>query len=214
MSDSRTAAWNRIEALPQARLTDLFADDAARVERLSGRIGWGEGEDAAGIRFDWSKTHLTQDLLTAFEELAQASDFTAKRAALLGGDTINVTEGRAAEHTAQRGFGSEASVEEAQALLARMQMLVEAIRERAMGEVNHLIHIGIGGSALGPALAIDALTRDLAYVDCHVVSNIDGVALEEAFEACDPATTLVAVASAYGTRRLPTCARRGEVRRR
>ena len=195
MGDSRTAAWERIKALPQAMLTDLFAGDDSRVERLSGRIGWGEGEDAAGIRFDWSKTHLTDDLLGGFEALAEASDFAGKRAALFAGETINVTEGRAAEHTAQRGFGTEASVEEAQALHARMQMLVEAIRERALGDVEHLIHIGIGGSALGPALAIDALTRDLAYVDCHVVSNIDGVALEQAFDACNPATTLVAVAS-------------------
>ena len=195
MSDSRTAAWQQIEALPQETLGDLFAGDDARVDRLSDRIGWGEGEDAAGIRFDWSKTHLTDDLLAGFEALAEASDFTAKRAALFAGDAINVTEGRAAEHTAQRGFGSEASVEEAQALLARMQMLVEAIREGALGQIEHLIHIGIGGSALGPALAIDALTRDLSYVDCHVVSNIDGVALEQAFEACDPATTMIAVAS-------------------
>ena len=195
MSNSRTAAWQQIEALPQETLGDLFAGDDARVDRLSGRIGWGEGEDAAGIRFDWSKTHLTDDLLAGFEALAEASDFTRKRAALFAGDTINVTEGRAAEHTAQRGFGSEASVEEAQALLARMQMLVEAIREGALGQIEHLIHIGIGGSALGPALAINALTRDLSYVDCHVVSNIDGVALEAAFEACDPATTLIAVAS-------------------
>ena len=62
MSDSRTAAWDRIEALPQASLSDLFAGDDARVDRLSGRIGWGEGEDAAGIRFDWSKTHLTKQI--------------------------------------------------------------------------------------------------------------------------------------------------------
>ncbi|MGB7408441.1 MAG: glucose-6-phosphate isomerase, partial [Pontixanthobacter sp.] len=51
------------------------------------------------------------------------------------------------------------------------------------------------GSALGPALAVDALTRDLAKVDVHVVSNIDGVAMEQAIAACDPATTLIAVAS-------------------
>ena len=101
MSDSRTAAWNRIEALPQTSLSDLFAGDETRVERLSGRIGWGEGEDAAGIRFDWSKTHLTGDLLDAFEELAQASDFAAKRAALFSGDTINITEGRAAERASR-----------------------------------------------------------------------------------------------------------------
>jgi glucose-6-phosphate isomerase len=74
-------------------------------------------------------------------------------------------------------------------------MLTEAIHQGAFGEVRHLIHIGIGGSALGPALAVDALARDGAMVDVHVVSNIDGCALEAAFAACDPATTLIAVAS-------------------
>ena len=56
---------------------------------------------------------------------------------------------------------------------------------------------GITGSrtALGPALAVDALSRDLKLVDVHVVSNIDGVALEAAFAACDPKTTWIAVAS-------------------
>jgi glucose-6-phosphate isomerase len=76
-----------------------------------------------------------------------------------------------------------------------MKSLVEAIHQGALGEVKHLIHIGIGGSALGPALAIDALTRDGAMVDVHVVSNIDGCALEAACKACDPAATLIAVAS-------------------
>tara|TARA_B100001079_G_scaffold179356_1_gene154146 strand:- start:761 stop:1936 length:1176 start_codon:yes stop_codon:yes gene_type:complete len=76
-----------------------------------------------------------------------------------------------------------------------MGMLVEAIHQGALGEIEHLIHIGIGGSALGPALGVDALSRDLSYCDVHVVSNIDGVALEEAFAKCDPAKTLIAVAS-------------------
>jgi hypothetical protein len=81
------------------------------------------------------------------------------------------------------------------ALHARMKSLVEAIHQGALGEVKHLIHIGIGGSALGPKLAIDALTRDGAVVDVHVVANIDGCAMEQAIRRCDPATTLIAVAS-------------------
>src|SRR5690606_26575256 len=115
--------------------------------------------------------------------------------ALFAGDIVNSTEGRAAEHTAQRGVGGDAGVEAAEALHARMHLLVEAIHRGAVGEIRHLIHVGIGGSALGPALAIDALARDGAMVDVHVVSNIDGCALEAAFAACDPATTLIAVAS-------------------
>ena len=194
MTDS-AAIWTAIANAPRPTLEDLFAADADRVARLSTRIEWGEDEFAGGMLLDWSKTHLDDTLLSAFEELAEACGFAEKRAALLDGQRVNVTEGRAAEHTAQRGVGSDASVEEAAALHARMQMLVEAVHGGALGEINHLIHIGIGGSALGPKLAISALSRDLSLVDVHVVSNIDGVALEDAFAACDPATTLIAVAS-------------------
>ena len=183
-------AWKKIAAHPQATLAELFADPD-RVDMLTGRIEL----DSGGIRFDWSKTHLDAGLIEDFEALAEAAGFAKARAALFAGEIVNPTEGRAAEHTAQRGVGKPASVEEAAALHQRMKLLVEAIHQGALGEVRHLIHVGIGGSALGPALAIDALARDAALVDVHVVSNIDGCALEAAFAACDPATTLIAIAS-------------------
>ncbi|HSG34961.1 MAG TPA: glucose-6-phosphate isomerase [Sphingomonadaceae bacterium] len=190
MSDRATAIWNKLASQECKTLKELFADPQ-RVERLSGRLEL----PGSGILFDWSKTHLTDELVAGFEELATEMDFAGMRAKLFGGEIVNVTEGRAAEHSAQRGIGKEASVEEAQALHQRMKLLVEIIHEGAMGEIRHLIHVGIGGSALGPALAINALARDLALVDVHVVSNIDGCALEEAFRACDPEATLIAVAS-------------------
>jgi glucose-6-phosphate isomerase len=192
------AAWAALRALPHRALAELFAADPARHEALTRRIAWPvePGSSAeAGVLIDFSKTHLSDEALTAFEALAEAAGFAAKREALFGGGIVNVTEGRAATHGALRGSGTPAQVEEAEALLARMGMLVEAIHEGALGEIKHCIAIGIGGSALGPALAIDALTRDFARVDVHVVSNIDGLALEQAFAACDPETTLVAVAS-------------------
>src|SRR3546814_3604512 len=40
-----------------------------------------------------------------------------------------------------------------------MRMLVDAIEAGAFGEIRHLLHIGIGGSALGPDLLVDALGR-------------------------------------------------------
>ena len=195
MSDAIEAAWRGIEACPRKTLADLFAADPARVGKLSARLGWGDEEEPGGALFDWSKTHLDESLLTAFEKLAQACDFAGKRTALLAGERVNITEDRAAEHTAQRGIGAEASVEEAAALHQRMHILVDAIHRGALGEIRHLIHIGIGGSALGPKLAVDALARDGALVDVHVVSNIDGLALEAAFDKCNPAETLIAVAS-------------------
>ncbi|VVT17639.1 Glucose-6-phosphate isomerase [Erythrobacter sp. EC-HK427] len=192
---TRDEAWNALALHPDPTLEELFAADPDRVDKLSTRLELRGGEAPLGIRFDWSKTHLTDTLLSEFEALAEACDFAGMRAKMFTGEVVNPTEGRAAEHTALRGVGKESSVEEAAALLERMKLMVEAIHGGVFGEVKHLIHVGIGGSALGPALAVDALTRDGAEVDVHVVSNIDGVALEAAFKACDPATTMLAVAS-------------------
>ena len=196
MGITREEAWARLAGAPARTLVQLFDEDADRVEMLSRRIDLG----ANSILFDFSKTHLTTGLLDGFAALAEASDFAGMRAKLFAGEVVNPTEHRAAEHSALRGVGKPASVEEASALLERMRLLVEAIHDGDLGEINHLIHIGIGGSALGPALAVDALRRDPAglggaLVDVHVVANVDGVALEAAFDACDPETTLIAVAS-------------------
>jgi glucose-6-phosphate isomerase len=191
LTDPRADAWRDLSLLPDPALAELFDSDPDRVAKLSGRIELGE----TGVLFDWSKTHLDDALLDHFEALAEAAGFAGMRHKLFAGEVVNPTEDRAAEHSALRGVGKDASVEEAHALRDRMEALVRAIHDGALGEVRHLIHIGIGGSALGPALAVDALGRDLPLCDVHVVSNIDGQALEEAFEACDPATTLLAVAS-------------------
>ncbi|WP_324826984.1 glucose-6-phosphate isomerase [Qipengyuania zhejiangensis] len=195
--------WDTLASLPRPTLGELFSAardggeggaepaGADRVAMLSGRL---ELEDG-GILFDWSKTHLDRAVIAAFEDLAEAMDFAGMRAKLFAGEVVNPTEGRAADHATLRGTGDPAKTEEAAALIDRMGMLVEAIHQGALGEIEHLIHIGIGGSALGPALGVDALSRDLSYCDVHVVSNIDGVALEAAFAKCDPAKTLIAVAS-------------------
>jgi len=189
----RTTAeiWAQLAELDKPRLDELFSRDPDRLAKLATRFDLGE----EGIRFDWSKTHLDEAHIEAFLALAEVADFAERRRALFAGEIVNPTEGRAAEHTAQRGVGKDESVALAHSYHSRMAAIVEAIHRGAMGEVRHLIHVGIGGSALGPALAVDALARDGALVQVHVVSNIDGNALEAAFKACDPATTMLAVAS-------------------
>ncbi|EJU13815.1 glucose-6-phosphate isomerase [Sphingomonas sp. LH128] len=189
------AVWNKLQGLDKPTLKQLFDADSGRLDAFATRLELGEEENSTGILFDWSKTHLDAAHVAAFEELAQAQDFAGRRAALFAGEIVNPTEGRAAEHTAQRGVGKDESVQIAAENHHRMAAIVEAIHRGAMGEVKHLIHVGIGGSALGPALAIDALAREGAMVDVHVVSNIDGCALEQAIAKCDPATTMLAVAS-------------------
>ncbi|KTT98549.1 glucose-6-phosphate isomerase [Sphingomonas sanguinis] len=181
------ADWSTIESLPQTPLLDLFANDPNRLATLS--------LDVAGIHFDWSKTHLTREAVAAFADLAKASGLAAKRDALFGGEVVNVTEGRAVEHTAERGEGNPESVATARASHARMRALIDAIEAEALGPIRHVLHIGIGGSALGPDLLVDALGRDSDRYDVAIVSNVDGMALEEVFKRFDPAATLLVVAS-------------------
>ena len=184
------ALWTTLETLPQPTLVQLFADPA-RMDRYASVLDLPGGP----IRFDWSKTHLSPEVETVLGQIAAGVDLPARRAALFAGETINNTEGRAATHCAERGIGNPAAADEAAMFHERMRALVEAIHEGLLGEIKSLIHIGIGGSALGPALAIDALAREDARVAVHVVSNIDGAALAAAVKQCDPATTLIAVAS-------------------
>ena len=67
-----------------------------------------------------------------------------------------------------------------------MRSLVDAIEGGAFGEIESILHIGIGGSALGPDLVIDALGRDADRYDVRVLANIDGEAFDEAVERARP----------------------------
>ena len=171
----------------QPTLIELFAGDPDRLAALSG--------EACGLWFDFAKTHLTPALIAGYCAKAEAEGLAAAREAMFTGKIVNVTEGRAAEHSAERGEGAAESVQRAKALHSRMRGLIEAIELGVMGEVKHLLHIGIGGSALGPDLLIDALGRDAGRYDVAVVSNVDGAALKEVFAKFDPAKTLIIIAS-------------------
>ena len=181
------AAWTRLAAAPQLSLKDLFAAEPDRVERMS--------LTEANIHFDFAKTHLSQETLAAFRQLAGETELAAKRDALFAGEIVNPSEGRAAEHTAERGQGAPESVAHAQGLHLRMRALIDAIEAEVFGPVRHILHIGIGGSALGPALLIDALGREAGRYEAAIVSNVDGCALEQAIKGFDPHATLIAIAS-------------------
>jgi glucose-6-phosphate isomerase len=168
-------------------LDALFAAEPDRLARL--------GFEAAGLYFDWSKTHLDQAIVDRFTERAKAMGFAAARDALFAGAIVNPSEGRAATHVAERGNGSPEEVDLAAARRIRMRALIDAIEAGAFGTVTGLLHIGIGGSVLGPKLLVDALGRRAAKVETQFLSNIDGAAFEDAIAPLDPATTLVVVVS-------------------
>jgi len=180
-------AWSALGKVERRRLETLFEAEPDRLSRLV--------LEQAGIRFDFSKTHLDAALLSAFEALARERDLAGAREALFRGDAVNVTEGRAAEHMAERGQGAPESVSRARGFHARMRALIDAVEAGAFGEIRHVLHVGIGGSALGPDFLIDALGRDSARYEVAVVSNVDGAAIEEATRRFDPAATLLVIAS-------------------
>jgi glucose-6-phosphate isomerase len=151
--------------------------------------------EAAGIRFDFTKTHLDAVAIGVFAALADEAGLDNARRALFAGDIVNPTENRAAEHTAQRGEGNAETVAIARALHERMRALIDVIDADGFGPVAHVLHIGIGGSALGPQLLIDALGRSGQRIDVAVVANVDGAALTAAIANFDPHATLIAVAS-------------------
>lgn len=169
------------------RLDEVFSAEPDRLSRLT--------FEAAGIYFDWSKTHLDQAIIDDFVERAETMGLATARDALFAGEIVNPSEGRPATHVAERGSGSPDDVDLATARRQRMRALVDAIEAGAFGDVTGILHIGIGGSVLGPALLVDALGRHAPTFNVRFLSNIDGAAFDDAVQPLDPATTLVVVAS-------------------
>ena len=169
------------------RLDDLFSAEPDRLSRLSLEV--------AGVYFDWSKTHLDRPLIERFIERSDQMGFAGARDALFSGGIVNPSEGRPATHVAERGSGAPEDIDLATVRRQRMRALVDAIEAGAFGDVTGVLHIGIGGSVLGPALLVDALGRRRSKIAVRFLSNIDGEAFDDAVKPLDGATTLVVVVS-------------------
>lgn len=171
-------------------LLSLF-DCTSRANDFSAQTG--------DMLFDYSKTNIddeTRDLLGA---LFLAADVPAKRAAMFSGQAINDTEGRAVLHTALRNLdGGPILVDGVDVMpsvldtLARMRAYAREIRNSSITDV---VNIGIGGSDLGPAMAVEALSPYHDGPRCHFVSNVDGADISDTLRLLDAKTTLVIVAS-------------------
>jgi len=177
-----TPEWQALGRHAQASadrtITGMFEADPDRLSRLS--------LDVAGLHFDFAKLRADARAVELLGDLARAADLDGWVRRLLAGEVVNPTENRAATHAAERAPTADR---------AKTRGLVEAVRGGHHGDIAHVLHIGIGGSALGPALLLDALARRGDGPEVAVVANIDGVALEEAMARFDPARTLVVIVS-------------------
>lgn len=199
-----TEAWHELTALADAfqstTIRQLIRGDSDRPATFS--------FEGAGLHLDLTRQRVDTRVVAALLKLAGETRVLERRDEMLTGAHINVTEDRAVLHTALRvPRGASLMVDgrdvatDVHEVLDRMGSFADAVREGtwrgATGEpIRSVVNIGIGGSDLGPAMAHQALE---AFADpgihFHFVSNVDPTDIAVALSRCDPASTLVIVAS-------------------
>jgi glucose-6-phosphate isomerase len=181
-------------------LRDLFREDPGRAERLTLEVG--------DLTLDLSKNLVTDQTVHQLVRLAERAGLRERIDAMVAGEVVNVTEGRPALHVALRApegavirVDGHDVVPDVHEVLRRMSAFTHRVRSGAWrgatGEpIRAVVNIGIGGSDLGPAMAVDALRdftdRSRAY---RFVSNVDPADVWEATHDLDPSTTLFIISS-------------------
>jgi glucose-6-phosphate isomerase len=197
----RTETWAALRAHYDAKgkpfdLRVAFAADAGRFERFA--------VQAPGVFADLSKNRWDASTRALLTGLAAECGLEAHRDAMFAGEAINQTEGRAVLHTALRtpadapslGPATDAAVRDVHAVLQPLLAYAERVRAQAGTQFTDVLNIGIGGSDLGPQMAVIAL-EEFAHpkLRFHFVSNVDGHDIAPVLKRLDPKTTLVIVAS-------------------
>ena len=174
----------------QFDLRQAFASDASRFADWS--------MQAPEVFADLSKNRIDAQTLALLLQLARDCGLEAQRDAMLAGEAINLTEDRAVLHMALRApVGQGLFSSEVQTSLTAMLAFAESVRDKAsQGLISDVVHIGIGGSDLGPAMAVTAL-QSFAHpcLKLHFVSNVDGHDLAPVLAELDPARTIFVIAS-------------------
>jgi len=196
--DASAALRAHAESLKDFHLRAAFEADPGRAARVSIRDG--------DILLDYSKNIVNEETVRLLLARAEAADLPGWRARMYAGEPINVTERRAVLHAALRGrgpfhvAGREVSGDVAE-VLDRMLDFADGVRSGSVaaadgGRFTDVVNIGIGGSDLGPRMAVRALSP---YRDegprVHFVANVDGADIADTLAGLDAARTLFLVAS-------------------
>jgi glucose-6-phosphate isomerase len=181
--------------LVEARLGDLIRSDAARTRRMSLRVG--------PIHASFARQRIDQAAWQALLAVATRRDCSAALRALVDGAIANRSEQRPALHTALRsavgrGETADAARREARTARAGMAAWIDALDR---SDVTDVINVGIGGSDLGPRMALEALRDvDRRRYRVHFLSNVDGSAAQHLLRGLDPArTAAILVSKSFST---------------
>ncbi|MEZ5790472.1 MAG: glucose-6-phosphate isomerase [Nitratireductor sp.] len=184
--------------LASVHMRDQFDADPKRFSRFSLTLD--------DLLFDFSKNRIDADAVAALVDLARNCGLEAKRGAMFSGEPINTTEGRAVLHTALRNRSADPVYVDGKDVMPGIRKVLSAMRRFANavrsgkyavsgGKVTDVVNIGIGGSDLGPAMAVRALAPYANGPRLHFVSNVDGADIGDCLKRLDPRTTLFIIAS-------------------
>ncbi|HET7716767.1 MAG TPA: glucose-6-phosphate isomerase, partial [Bauldia sp.] len=195
-------AWDALEAHRSAvtavPLRKRFAEDPERFKRFSLSF--------RDLLLDYSKNLVDAEAMTRLFALARAADVEGRRAAMFAGEAINRTENRPVLQVALRAMPDEVYrvagknvVPEVHKVLNAMAAFADGVRSGALkgagGPFTDVVNIGIGGSDLGPRMAVRALRPWHDGPRLHFVSNVDGADIRDTLAGLDPSRTLFLVAS-------------------
>ena len=201
MRGDQTPAWQDLKEQAKAfsgfDLRDAFASDAQRASHFS--------QEAPGVFADLSKNHWDTNVEAHLLALAEQAGLLTHRNRMFNGESINATENRAVMHWLLRhpakGAAAEALPAPVKACLKDVHstldaMLLFAEKIRADAQITDVVNIGIGGSDLGPQMAVMALQSfALKGKRFHFVSNVDGHELDAVLKGLKAENTLFLVAS-------------------
>ncbi len=196
MRCDQTQAWTALLAhAAQFKGFDLrtaFAADPHRADGLS--------QSAPHVFADLSKNHTDTATEALLIELARQTGLAAHRDAMFRGESINNTEGRAVMHWLLRqpegSLKGDLAVTLQQVHDTLKPMLAFAEQVRGDTHITDVVNIGIGGSDLGPQMAVLAL-QDFVIPGkrFHFVSNVDGHELAGVLKGLKAENTLFLIAS-------------------
>lgn len=203
INPTQTAAWGQLadhyKKLHNVQMTDLFKQNAARFDQFSTRF-----ED---ILVDYSKNIITQETLNLLLALAEQTQLKEAIGAMIGGKSINETEGRAVLHVALRNRSNTPVLVDGKDVMPdvnRVLKQMETFSDKLISgdwkgytgkAISDIVNIGIGGSDLGPVMVTEALKPYWKSIKAHFVSNVDGSHIAETLKGLNPETTLFMIAS-------------------
>ncbi|WP_296282618.1 glucose-6-phosphate isomerase [Pseudoxanthomonas sp.] len=195
MSQGFDALQSHAARLRAEPLSALLAREPDRIAAHTLRTG--------PLYFNFARQSYDAAAWQALLAQGNSADLAGAFRRLFDGEKVNVTEDRAALHTALRGRHSDAVVaREAYAtaldVRQRMAALISGLEDSG---VTDIVSVGIGGSDLGPRLVADALRDPLpGRFRVHFLSNVDGAAAQRTLAPLDPArTAAVLISKTFGT---------------